>query len=313
MESFKRALMASPSKVLALAKALTPPSAKARAKADQQREAKKARRRLATAWKSPAARALELYEWLETIRTSDPSNLEFDWRAHVVGLLNERRGASKAQPGWVKRSENKLKHCWDVKKEPESGYVRVTIPAVLLKRALELGLPVPSDLKGGKATLSILVLLAAGRLPNNELAGGSGVVDSSIDGETSHVCVRLTICQRHCLWERRAVNQGRSAEGHVPGPGCGHTPSCIDPKSSSGEDAWVDWSIELLRESMEYIGPNPGSQLTVVSRTRSYGAPGPTVARERWKFIPSGVPLETLAVLDSRLKLLREFPPGSSD
>ena len=263
---------------------------------------RKIRRGLDSDFKYPSERAAELYSWLESIRLSDAKKLSLDWRAWTVGLLNVRRDKTKV-PHFVRwtGSENvRLKQCWSTAKEPEGAYVRVTIPSAILARSTKLGLVKPSDLSGKKATLSLLVLLAAGRLPSQELPAGD-------PGETSHLCPGMTICQRHIRLETRDVNHGRGAQGHKRGPGCGHEPACIDTTSSSEVDAWVDWSIELLREACEYLPPTGGAAVT---RMRSQYSVGPTATRARWARIPSGVPLESIPYLTPWLTTIQANPPG---
>jgi hypothetical protein len=278
-----------------------PTSAEARSDAVRQAEAKRERKAAKSGWIPTSTRASELFTWLETVRARSG----VDWRPYVVGLLVERR--SGEQPRFQPRSgaeSVRLKHCWITGKVSESQYIRVTLPQPIMKAAKELGLPSPSELKSGKVTLSNLVMIAAGRLPANELPG--------VEGETSHICKQMTVCQRHYKWESKPVNQSRGLDGHVPSlEDClrlRHNPRCISA-SPDLADAWVDWSIELLREAMKGRSPKQGNP-EIRAMSNQYRSEGRPSLRVDWSRIPAGVPLENLPVLAVHLEMLKANAPG---
>ncbi len=293
----------------AVAKAITPKkrgasplagSAKARQKASGQIESKRAKRQLEKGFETPAARAMKIYDFLERVR--EASGGKIDWRPYVVGLLCERRDGRRGY--FVRRTGSEAvnaKQCFHPCKDPESGYVRVTVPKPILRAAKQYGIvPDHGVMESGKATLTHLVLLAAGRLPSGETAGDWKNM------EASHICFEMTPCQRHIKWEDRRANQSRGVE-HTRGRGdpLHSDPPCIDPTSPSLEDAWVDWSLELLREACEYF--TPVAKPTLRFKMRSQYKPR---VRMRWKGVPPGVPLERLSCFAEYLALLQENVPG---
>lgn len=162
-----------------------------------------------------------------------------DWRYYAVGMLQNK------EAHFEKWGHNlKLKHCYLIGVKPDKdGYVRCAMPAPLAQAALECNVELPA-----KITLNCFLQIAAGLVP-----------EEGTDLENSHICGHAP-CHRHCKWEKKADNQARGAKGHPRGmpadgrPKCTHVPLCMDCKDATNdEDAWVDLSLEILREDMAYI------------------------------------------------------------
>jgi hypothetical protein len=186
-----------------------------------------------------------LWEQLERIRVET----RIDWRPLFSGLLV----GGSFQPLPVEESPVKAsKQCYFPAQKATSSsggkvrtasYVQWGVPTILRDAGAELGIDLPK-----KVTAGPMIQLLAGNLPTEAMR------DATVMFENSHICPFPT-CARHIKWEQRAMQQGRSAQGHViTSPSlCSHVPKCLNPSSLSNEDVFIDYSIELVREKMAYL------------------------------------------------------------